>query len=298
MGAGRSGSTVLDTVLGGHPEIESVGELVNASKAFSNPFEYCACGERAGDCPFWAKVRDEWKKLSGYKDISELAELQHHYERVRRLPYLYLSRLFGTAGYKRYLHAQQSLFQAIAIVSGKGIVVESSKSPVRAFALANMLDVDFYVIHLVRDGRGVAWSLKKSYKKDPKAGVQQDLHSLPIWKTALSWAFVNMLSEMLFRNFQHSMQVFYEEFVENTDKVLNLIGDFMGVSFHGINNMINNEGKIPVGHTVAGNRLRMTGVIKLNPDYEWKKSLSELDKNSFGYIVGWLLRRYGYCRKL
>ncbi len=80
-GAGRSGSTILDIVLGNHPDIESTGELSNLvrngwiggeslkgieRKRVRVPI--CTCGRRtdipdvedaAEACPFWSSVRRE-----------------------------------------------------------------------------------------------------------------------------------------------------------------------------------------------------------------------------------------------
>src|SRR3712207_8630396 len=47
-------------------------------------------------------------------------------------------------------------------VSGKPVIVDSSKSPARALALGMVPGIDLYVVHLVRDGRGVATSLRKT----------------------------------------------------------------------------------------------------------------------------------------
>src|SRR5918999_551571 len=81
-GLGRSGSTILDVVLGNHPEIESVGEVMNLirtgwisqeslhgipQKRLRRPI--CTCGKRLDvlyvdtpeeACPFWSGVRREW----------------------------------------------------------------------------------------------------------------------------------------------------------------------------------------------------------------------------------------------
>src|SRR5215212_3885570 len=83
IGLGRSGSTILDIVLGNHPQIESVGEVMNLirtgwisqeslrgldPKRLRRPL--CTCGKRldvpnivdapAEGCPFWSSVRREW----------------------------------------------------------------------------------------------------------------------------------------------------------------------------------------------------------------------------------------------
>lgn len=297
-GYGRSGSTVLDTVLGAHPEVESVGELINAPRALFNPIEYCACGKPVGDCDFWSAVHDEWKKLSGCVDMSVLDSLQHRYECGRRLPLIWLARLLKTRGYGRYLHAEQALYKAIASLSGKRFVVDSSKSPMRAFALSKMLGFDFYVIHLVRDGRGVAWSLMKPIKKDPKAGVQRDLKAKPAWRTALFWVQTNVLAELLIGRVLRSkmIRIRYEDFVEKPGSTLKKIGDLIGVDYRCVEKKLVEEQELPVGHTVAGNRARMAGVIKLNADYTWKKRLPKKDNRWFWNIAWPLAVRYGYKR--
>ncbi len=162
------------------------------------------------------------------------------------------------------------------------------------------LDVDFYVINLVRDGRGVAWSLMKPYKKDPTAGVQKDLKPKPVWRTALFWLVINALSEVstgrVFKVKKHFVR--YEDFVEDTEGTLKKIGDFTGIDFHYVEQAIHAGEALSVGHTIAGNRVRMTGVIRLNPDYGWVKLLPQKDKRIFWSIAGFLAAKYGYKKDM
>ena len=63
VGCGRSGSTILDTVLGNHAAIESVGEACHlAEKAWLSEDTYCACGKLGRECDFWAEVRRCWNR--------------------------------------------------------------------------------------------------------------------------------------------------------------------------------------------------------------------------------------------
>jgi len=50
VGAGRSGSTILDIALGNSPEICSSGELVRLPERGWLDDQYCACGERVKRC--------------------------------------------------------------------------------------------------------------------------------------------------------------------------------------------------------------------------------------------------------
>ncbi len=298
VGSGRSGSTVLDTVLGDSSDVESVGELVNAPEAFLNVEECCACGERAVKCDFWLATRKEWTKLSGLKNVAELKVLQLRYERIRKLPYLLISCLLKTKGYREYLHAEQSMYEAIASVSGKKVIIDSSKNPIRAFSLSKIPEIDLFAIHLVRDGRGVAWSYAKSFEKDAKGGVQKKIAAIPAWRTAFSWLLVNILSEILvgWVPGDKFLRIRYEDFVEKPGEILKKIGEFIGVDYRGVSKKNQDGEEVPVGHMIAGNRVRMVGVIRLKPDYGWKESLSDQDRDIFWYIAGWLARRYGYQR--
>ena len=60
VGAGRSGSTILDIALGNSPEICSSGELVRLPERGWLDDQYCACGERVNRCAFWRDVKSRW----------------------------------------------------------------------------------------------------------------------------------------------------------------------------------------------------------------------------------------------
>ncbi len=298
MGYGRSGSTILDTILGAHNEVVSVGELSNAPVSCSNPLEYCACGRVACSCPFWLSVQEEWCKISGNTGFEKLLTFQQKYERFCNLPYMLCSRLFMTRSFKEYLRMQQKLYYAIATVSGKHIVVDSSKNPIRALALSSIPSVVFLPIHLVRDGRGVVWSLLKSYKQDPKAGLQKEITPRHSWKTTCFWLLTNFLSELLFwRNRRKKIiRIRYEDLVEHTQETLGVIDSFVGLDYSSVEKKIAFGKELQVGHTVAGNRTRMLGAIKLKLDHEWEKKLPAKDRRIFWSVAWPLAIRYGYKR--
>src|SRR3712207_469193 len=101
-GLGRSGSTILDVVLGNHPDIESVGEASNLIRngwisreslrgipkdRLRRPI--CTCGKRLDvlyvdtpdeACPFWASVRREWLERADGESIESYPRLQNDFE--------------------------------------------------------------------------------------------------------------------------------------------------------------------------------------------------------------------------
>jgi hypothetical protein len=55
-GLGRSGSTIIERLLGQLPGVCSVGEVVHLWRRGIGDAERCGCGEPFPGCPFWSKV--------------------------------------------------------------------------------------------------------------------------------------------------------------------------------------------------------------------------------------------------
>lgn len=299
MGAGRSGSTILDIVLGNHPEIESVGELVKWPVSGWINNEYCACGHRANDCAYWTQIRQAWSKSTGENDILTYMSQQDLFT-GRLIPYLRLFREWSrsSAEFKRYAEQTYALLDAIHLVSNKSIIVDSSKYPERAFLLSMMPNIDLYLIHLVRDGRGVAWSLQKSFKKNDKVGVQKEIKSGPVWRAAMFWTVTNLQSAWVLRQVpaKKSIRLRYEDLVNQPQQTLTKIENLLKVDLTTLVDAIMAGSSFTVGHNISGNRLRMAGSVSFRADTEWQKMMPRRQQKIFYMLTGPLLRRFGYIR--
>lgn len=297
-GAARSGSTVLDTVLGNHPNVASFGELVNLPKSGWINNEYCACYQRVCACPFWSEVRAQWEMYEGKVDVKQYVAAQDRFTRIRSLPRLLRERFNPSPSFQRYKNQTYSLFKVIRAVSGRSVLVDSSKRPVRAYVLSLIPGIDLRVIQLVRDGRGVLWSLKKRYAKDEEAGVQHAIVPQPTWRVAASWIATNLLAACVRRWVRpgYSALVRYEDFVGNPERVLCRVGETVGLDLGQVGTQLAAGMPMKVGHSVAGNRVRMTGHIRLCPDVEWIEKLDAANRRLFWALTGWLMQGYGYMR--
>lgn len=296
MGVGRSGSTFLDTVLGNHPEIESVGELIHLPRNGWINGGYCACGERGNECPFWCAVRQEWSSRVGVDDVQGYQALQNPFERFRHWPRLLKERWITSSQFRIYSEQTYALFEAISTVSKKSIIVDSSKYPVRAFALSMMPGIDLYLIHLVRDVRGVAWSHKKAFSKNEQTDLPQDIKGRSVWNTAVFWSLLNLLSEWVISQLHptRSIRIYYEDFTSDYKGSLEKIENLISCNFTKVSDLISAGYPLEVGHTIAGNRLRLSGDIRLRPDMEWMQKMPETEQRIAWSIAGWLLKQYGY----
>src|SRR5579872_5725970 len=81
-GDGRSGSTLLDRLIGACDGAFSCGELANLLNAVQSGEELCACGERAPACRFWAEVMRRWRGAVAHFEPDEYRRLQQRHERL------------------------------------------------------------------------------------------------------------------------------------------------------------------------------------------------------------------------
>jgi hypothetical protein len=90
------------------------------------------------------------------------------------------------------------------------------------------------------------------------------------------------------------MLVRYEDFMLQMPTVLQSIGDFIGVTLSDVQQVIDEGRNLSFGHTIAGNRVRLKGELKLQYDQDWLHGLSPQDRRVTELLSGWLMARYGY----
>jgi hypothetical protein len=227
--------------------------------------------------------------------MSEYCALQTKFEGLSVLAKV-LSGIGLGKQFAPYALQTERLVNAMLSCSGKQVVVDSSKLPGRAMALAQIPTIDMRVIHMVRDGRGVAWSLLKPYERDAKSGLQKEIKPKSVFRTALRWSVVNLAVEYLSRKLgpEKVLRVRYEDFASDPVAVMQRIGAFLDLDLHQIGSSLQNGEPIGPGHQVAGNRLRMNGSVALTKDESWRARMPAAQQVSFERLGGWMLRRYGY----
>lgn len=302
-GSGRSGSTVLSILLDRHPELVSPGELCNLTRTRWSPDQYCACGELGTVCPFWAEVRERWYAAVTDEEglLDEYLALQHRFEGHRVLPSMFGDLAWNSAAFERYSELTRELLRAVSEAAGSQVIVDASKLPARAWALARMPWCDLRLVHLVRDLRGVAWSRKKSLQKDVAAGVQHDLPSTPIGRSVLGWCGMNLATEWLaWRELapEKLLRLRYEDLIHAPEPALMRLGELAGVDLSDVARSVAAGEAVAAGHQVAGNRLRLSGPLRLREDTSWRQGLSRDEQRRIGRLGGWLMRRYGYDSRI
>lgn len=291
----RSGSTILDTVLGNHPHMVGCGELIRLPTSGWLENEYCSCGKTVNQCEFWEGVYSRWCKATG-STPKEYIALQDRYERFRRIPILLKESRQNSYKFKRYAEQTVAMLRAIQDVSGCEVIVDSSKSPFRALALSRVEGVDVQIIHLVRDARAVAYSLARSHKQNSSAGIEKDFNGYSMIRTALWWNLFNTQISWVCKKIHHdnSLLMQYEHFTDDPVKALTELADGLQLDLDPLISKFENEEAFEIEHIVAGNRLRMNKEVRLKKDTEWQNALSQTEQRSVKVLTRFLLKRYGF----
>lgn len=298
-GAGRSGSTLLERMLGEVAGVVSVGEVVHLVERGLIGDELCGCGDAFSACPFWDKVgRRAFGGWSPELRDSWLRD-QHIVDRNRHLLAL-LAPI--RPGFRRALksHRQRlgTLYAAIAEVSGVDVVVDSSKHVSTALVLRRTPGIHLHLLHLVRDSRGVAYSWTKEVSR-PEVTVAAEL--MPRFRPAISaawWTFFNLGFDALRLLGTPTTFVRYEDLLRDPKGRLGSVLTSVGVPTDGALDFIE-DGSAHLGssHSVAGNPMRFTeGRIELRADEEWRSKLDARSRRIVTALTAPLLLAYGYLR--
>jgi hypothetical protein len=280
-GSGRSGSTLVTTLLGQLDGVLAAGELRYLWQRGAVENRPCGCGLPFGECPVWMAVMKEVDA-----DPSGIAARLRQRLRMRRLPgLLWRRRVPG--------HPDDATLAAVYAAVGGKLVVDSSKLPPYGALVAGLPGVDLRVLHLVRDPRAAAFSWRRRRGLDGD-GDAQLMSRPPVAKAALLWLVWNASAGLLWRRSGRYLRVRYEDLVADPAATVQRIAAFAGVAgdlpFIGPGTV-----RLAPTHSVAGNPSRhRSGEVRVAPDTEWVRGLSGTAFALVTLITAPLLRRFGY----
>jgi hypothetical protein len=294
-GAGRSGSTLLDTILGQIDGFVSVGELRYVWERGLLQDRLCGCTEPFSSCDFWTPVVAEAFGSPPRVDPARMIQLQGRGTRIRHLPRILAgadSRILEAMG--PYLEAMEDLYEAIRDHSSAHVVVDSSKLPTYGHAIGHLTGVDLHVVHLVRDPRATAYSWLRRRTLPDRPGSTMQRHRPA--KSAALWSVWNWVSERLWAKRPHRyLRLRYEDLVREPEVAVRRILSFVAEEPAELPFPSNHAVDLAATHTVAGNPSRFrTGVVEIRPDDEWLARLEPRARAVVEAISLPLLRRYGY----
>ena len=301
---GHSGSTLLDLLLGAHSKVESLGELSFLPQDIALNLK-CTCGLPIRECAVWREVirrlcqhtgadlmRDPYALELGFPKAEVTIDRKHqtalylarrelllgmHYAQLRLGGGL-LQPFLGSV--RRSFSNNFLVYDIVRDLLGVDIVVDSSKSYLKAVGLYLERPQDVRVLLLTRDGRGVLYSnLKRNRPRSESVSswMNQYNRALPLFKRHISA--------------DCFLQVKYEDLATMPEQELRRICEFIGIAFE--QSMLN-FASVP-HHSTDGNNMRFLPTSDIRMDTQWQVSMSETDLRYFERRAGRLNRLLGYA---
>lgn len=296
-GLGRSGSTLLDLLLGADPDTCSVGELTHLWTRGAAYNERCGCGQRFHSCTFWSEVGQ--RAFGGWDspEAERAAALHHLVDRNRYVPLMLVPRLWPS--YRRRLHeyagALSRVYRSVAATSGATTVVDSSKHASTAFLLRHLQgrQIDLTVVHLIRDSRAVGHSWSKVVPKPEATDEVAFMDRVPPARIALRWMSYNLLFHLLAGLGTPTTRLHYEDFVTDPNRVAARIRGT--TPLNGGGSAQESLIELPNAHTVAGNPLRFRrGPLSVARDDAWRTAQPRKHRWLISTLTWPLAVVYGY----
>jgi Sulfotransferase family len=295
-GFGRSGSTVLGSVLG---EIEGFfhgGELNFIWEHNLIKNRLCGCGEPFKKCEVWGAVFERAFGGMDRVDAREMVRLQSSGTRTRHVPLMLSPWGRRTLALRlgKYTARLERLYRGVQESTESRVIVDSSKMPSYGYVLGMSPDIDLYVVHLVRDPRAVAYA----WLKDPRLDADERayMNQVSAIKSSVLWDTWNVSSEALWRDpLGRYMRLRYEDFVVKPRRVVEEILGMLGESAGRLPFVGEHDVELDAGHTVAGNPNRFrSGLVRLRRDDEWVFRMAPQHRELVTLLTIPLLERYGY----
>lgn len=260
-GAAHGGTTIPNMILGQHPAIFATGKLrdfpdgdVFSENKVCAPGDRscweCSCGELAMHCPFWKEVRERYAPFRDRPDAEKLPEL----------------------------------FGLILELSGREFVGDVTHNVDYARQLLAIGGIDLYLIHVVRDGRGVVNSrLRKDHNMGllARSGWQ---HTRRVIRLSRRWARqFHDLSRLERQMGARAVRVTHESLCRDPRATLRPVGECLGLDFNAIGAALaSGQPFAPIPHLIRGNaNLRLGKDVVLRSEPTVLTELGTLDRAVF-----------------
>ena len=275
VGTGRSGTTLLDIMLGNIDDAISLGEINRFYRRNGIP------PKRKRDSEvytFWSKIRLRLNhnEATNYKKLEELFyNNEYHSAFIKSVLNL------SNNSYKKELF---NLYEQIHVCTKESILIESSKYPSRALNLLN-IDLkekyDICYLYVKKDPVSVVASFQKKNLEQPSKGFLN---------SNLYYLLVNILCSfsiiILKLRGRKTCTIKYEDFVNYPLQNLELIQKELDISATKLIDKIETEEPLNTGFLFDGNRIRLDKTIVLKKQKKIaEKNFKYYFTRIFNYII-------------
>jgi hypothetical protein len=278
IGAGRSGTTLLASILGNNKEVICLGELHQFWDYLLADSD-CSCGQPLSKCPTWSVMYSYYHKNYSLEQLKEIQSTHSKWEGHSQ----FFSALLRQNN--SYTNQWNEFYSLVRKYHPEKTLLDSSKYVSRGLRLQRSKEMDMKYIYMVRDVRGVIYSFGKN--------VQTPKKPLP---TIVYYVLINLITSFAVWKIgaKNTFRLRYEDLIANPSKELERLASFLELDLSEQINKLEQEKTFQIPHIVGGNRLKKESKIKLKPDIAWQNNLSFILKQ-MAYLLSFpfmLINRY------
>lgn len=291
-GWGRSGSTLLARILGQIEGIAHFGELRTIWTDGFKSKSICGCGSPTHECEVWQSIMDEAFGGLENVDLSSMVNLRRASEprtaELFKLRFSQQRRDLFLQKSMQYRDVLQKLYSSIQKTSKVNAVIDDSLHPGYAYTLSHVPNIQPFIVHLVRDSRGCAYSWTKRRKKGLGYYTLKD--------SSLGWNMRNLATAMLkdFNGLNYCC-IRYEDFIKSPQDTISEILRFSDINPVNLPFSDSSTVTLKPTHSIFGNDNRVeTGSISLREDETWKSKMTVSDRLKVTTLTWPVLLKYRY----
>ena len=267
-GDGRSGSTLLDSILANIDGSLSVGECHRFWNRFYKGETHCACGTLMTECELWSdvdkKLHDRFNNYDPTQFKKQVKEIQL-YKNFNKIPLLVASE-----AWKPFCEQVKAFYEIIGSHAKNTIIIDSSKSISWAFFLKHLAFSEVYIIHLERNLPAVANSWRKRIPLPEYTSKDVFMPVKSVLLSTKSWLKIKVMAARL-KDADHYLFVSYETLCKEPDFWLQKIKTFVQEDFD------TTQLCMQPTHAIGGNPMRANNsdtVIRIKSHKELYKNLN------------------------
>lgn len=276
IGAGRSGTTLLDIVLGNNSNTISLGEVNRFFKRNGLPPKR---KHNSNEFLFWSKISEDIKQLLNdvsFKYFDKLFKKNEYHTTV-------LKSILNNND-KEYIQTLNLHYSLIHENVQEETLIESSKYPVRALNLSKHLsteDFDIKFIYLKKDPVDVVSSFGKRDIEQPRKGF---------FSANLYYLMVNLLCSFAIKRLKkrgnETISIKYEDLINNPEQTINKISNKLNVDLSSLISKLSTKKALNTGFLFDGNRIRLKESLTLRVlDNKHSKTIRYYFTKAFNFIV-------------
>lgn len=262
-GYGRSGSTLLDILLGSHAAFMSGGELTYLFEDWDKPGRACACGARYAACPLWSQLPRALPV-----SVQQAAQIVRRFDgRGRgRFPPRGRADEEGTVAMSHYAAIARCILD-LAQGQGARYLIDSSKTAGdaarRPLALQGIAGIPVKVIHLMRSPWATWGSVRRGSNRQLEG--HGDRKRWRLARAVAGYVIANGHAYHAGRRLggRNYYRLRYEDLVRNPRPVIEELGRYLGVDLRRLARAAAAGESFKVSHNVGGNRVRLQREITL-----------------------------------